>query len=52
MIYYNVMHGEYPFDQPLGQVLVSQQEDKEKEAASALYQAKEVFGGHPVVYPA
>lgn len=49
---YIVYKNEYPFTDIIGTVNVEEQEDKEKEAATALYQAKEIYGGQPVVEPA
>ena len=49
---YIVMKNEYPFNDILGVVNVEPQEDKEAEGASALYQAKEIYGSRITVEPA
>ena len=51
MTNYNVVNGEYPFNTHLGTVAVQPQEDKEKEAATALFTALELYGNHVVVQP-
>jgi hypothetical protein len=49
---YNVYEGVYPFTNQIGVVEVAHQDDPEKEAAMALYQAINLYKGHPVVSPA
>lgn len=51
MINYNGFNGTYPFDTFIGTVAVQPQEDKEKEAATALFTALELYGNHVVVQP-
>lgn len=56
MVAYLVFNGEYPFEHQLGAVHVERQVSDEfplealgKQDAMAMHQAKEVFGGHPVL---
>ena len=51
MTNYSVFNGEYPFNVFIGTVAVQPQEDKEKEAATALFTALELYGNHVVVQP-
>lgn len=48
---FNVLKGEYPFNEIMGRIEVEEKSTPEETAELALYIATEKFGGHPVVVP-
>lgn len=52
MATYEVFEGTYPFKEYIGSVNVEALDNKEEEAAVALANAIQQYGGHPVVCPA